>query len=384
MAISIDFSDENGVSSKTIVARHRAGDDHWLTGGHRGCSAASHELVLAPFKTVEKPENVSRPKPEGDLRLHPTDWAGVTERHQRDGANLFWANNTFYECSQGTPAGGVVYHHSRVDANPVTRVQALAPNWVPELMASANELGFDWWTFAAELPEAAKMFIDIADKLRKGMTAIRKGKLGKQLSKASFADIPNTYFMYNFGIAPLVNDMETLLEKVGLPKTAYLPIKAFAKNETGSIYTPDDGGTVCAHRYSARANALVSFDRDYNPYMNTGSLLGAAWELTYASWIVDYFIPIGDYIASRSVPRGMKIEGVNTSFCSEYRAVQNVDNVTMYGDADYALAHTRWKTLWRTAYPEGLPAPEFIVWSPNLTTKKMLNLGMLLAQRVLT
>lgn len=362
----------------TKYAAHRDDSESHLNT-HNLCEYSVTEYSAIPSTTVEKRSNPQRLKPGGDLRFNPTDWDGPVITQKRNGLRRYpagWGNTI--ECSSG--AIGPVYDWHTIDAVENVNGTCDDPAWQAELLGECSAVGFDWWTFCAELPEAAKMFLQIGGIIKESYKKFKKGK--NPLSGANLKDIPAAYFMYNFGMKPLVNDLDTLISKIGEERTASVPVKSYSKQSNSgrsSVYA----GTEWTYEKSVRAQCMLSFDMDYSPYLNTGSILGAAWELTYASWIVDYFVPIGDYIALRSIPRGMNIQAVQASTKSDFRAMQGMDDVDKWGDIIALPAHYRRTALNRRVYGNSLPDPGIPTWSPNLTTKRLTNLGMFLAQKVL-
>jgi hypothetical protein len=53
--------------------------------------------------------------------------------------------------------------------------------------------------------------------------------------------------------------------------------------------------------YSGRSNVYVEYKTPYAEYINVGNPLEWAWERVPFSFVVDWIIPVGSYIASLSV-----------------------------------------------------------------------------------
>jgi hypothetical protein len=126
-------------------------------------------------------------------------------------------------------------------------------------------------------------------------------------------DVAASELVYSYGVAPLVSDLFDSIEVLRLRlerpvfKRFHVRVKGENKESIDRVY-PDDpfsyvnstGGTSgwTSWKVSNDVAAYVWFDLEKASNFTLGNPLEIGWELVPFSFVVDWMIPIGDYLIS--------------------------------------------------------------------------------------
>jgi hypothetical protein len=164
----------------------------------------------------------------------------------------------------------------------------------------------------AEWRQSEKMIVARAGQLVQGLRAVRRGDLGKlnKLFGAPKGFRPkaksgaNLWLEYHFGWSPLVNDIHSAVKVLSaVPPSFKIRGRGRSREpfsiKTGnaSTYIQADGLYVCATECGGEV--FVS-----NPNLALANQMGlinpltVAWELVPFSFLVDWFLPVGDFLNS--------------------------------------------------------------------------------------
>lgn len=237
----------------------------------------------------------------------------------------------------------------------------------------------------AEYKESVKMFYELAVKLAHAYRNIRKGKFSRawvrkdNLRKVSH--IPASILYYNFGVAPLVSDLFSVVEALRLKLTAPILMRTSAsikKSLNSDFRSGQFSGTL---KGTFRQRATIYYDMDPNSYLSEsfdfGNPLEWAWELIPFSFVIDWAIPIGSFLGQIDALTGISnLRGVVTTKC-EQRYSARWDDVTSFTRpfTGYYRSYQR-DTI--TSVPLNLPR-----WEPDASYMKLLNASSILATMVL-
>lgn len=174
--------------------------------------------------------------------------------------------------------------------------------------------------FAAERKEAASAIVSRARTLGKAWTALRKGRFREFLKtldvppKKAHRDLVRTrsrqaagyWLEYWFGWSPLVQDVYAAVELLDseYPSGVVRAVSGAGVSRAGRTYQPYEGKILCAIQADVQ---LV------NPMLYRANQFGVlnptviAWELVPFSFLVDWFLPIGNYLASFSDFAGLEL-----------------------------------------------------------------------------
>lgn len=237
----------------------------------------------------------------------------------------FWAANmdatpqTWYDA----PNANVAYNisgYNRVGVVDVAKDRALS-KLKGKVMTASSELG----TTLAEWRQSVDMIHDRAVQLRKAWQALRRGRfrqfkryLGmdpKGPPSTKPADAAKLWLEYWFGWSPLVAD---IYESVNVLQSE-LPTKP-VRARSGAPWTKDVLGKQSAnwdwqHRQSGDCSVVIGCSvKVSNKNLLRANQLGLinpasiAWELVPFSFLVDWFIPVGQFLDGWTMWAGLSVE----------------------------------------------------------------------------
>lgn len=264
---------------------------------------------------------------------------------------------------------GSTYYRKRVRVGPRTAphfsrfgvsstYQPNVPDWVVDkakAAAIANmqggnlNLGFA----LAELPKTVRGLADITTRFARGLSAARKGNFAKMgkiwgISPRGTAD---NWLSYQYGIKPLVSDLFAAQEGI---KNA-LGKRAGMKLTAKGVATYTDSSSKVGWEYPKRlygcevGYSFVIKDSELAGLASLGltNPLAIAWEVVPLSFVVDWFLPIGQFLEGLSGFHGTEFgTGYQTNFVKVNGKI--IDKITHndYGDTEWRckiFAMRRWK-----------------------------------------
>jgi hypothetical protein len=228
----------------------------------------------------------------------------------------------------------------------------------------------------AEYKESCKLFYELALTLRNAYRTIRKGKFRRR-RRLKLSDIPASVLQFNFGVAPLFGDLYSVVEALRLKLTAPILMR-----ESVSIKIPFEQVISWADftydlKGGLRQRATIYYDIDptqyLSEYVDFGNPVEWVWELIPFSFMVDWLIPIGDWLGNLDALTGItNIRGVVTSKMDQrWTASWNQADVSLTKPTGYWRSYQR--DLFYTV-PVSLPR-----WEPSGSWKKLLNASSILA-----
>lgn len=146
-------------------------------------------------------------------------------------------------------------------------------------------------------------------------------RLGREVLRGS----AKGWLAYQFAILPVLNDIYSALELIENGMTSPNSFRAFAEQEE-----PLDGGTsksgtyTYALRWSGKRGVKVECAykiRDSHLYTLSSfgilSPAGLAWELLPLSFVLDWFVPVGNFLSAIGKPLGLTFDwGYRTTYCA--------------------------------------------------------------------
>jgi hypothetical protein len=147
-------------------------------------------------------------------------------------------------------------------------------------------------------------------------TGVRKG--AKRLS--------DNWLEYHFGWSPLISDIGEYV-KVFTSPIPKLQVRANGYGTNGLI--SHSGNNTYISQFATRCQLLADFWIS-NPNLNLADQLGfinpasVAWELVPFSFVVDWFVNVGDIIASCTDFAGVTFEQPTTTYLSEIHYTRQV------------------------------------------------------------
>jgi len=184
---------------------------------------------------------------------------------------------------------------------------------------------------------------DYKNKRRKFRYALKNGK-------AVTLFVSGEWLRFRYGIMPLMNDVQAALQAL---ETGYTKeekrytARATSQAEKFSVLTGQNvydqirvnWQRILKQEYSVRVAILDEYVR--TPATDLGltvqNLATVAWELVSYSFVVDWFVNVGDYINSNFPKLGVRNLGASTSVRTTTRLVANSTSFEVIDPAKYAL-----------------------------------------------
>lgn len=168
---------------------------------------------------------------------------------------------------------------------------------VTEALAQINAKTLDLLTTLAELPETIQMIVDILKKVADLIVGYKKeiGHLGKILKdpKELSEKAASLWLQYRYGIMPLIYTVQGALEVLEEQSKGveFIDVKK-KKTITSKVFTDIEVEQI--HRVFIKRR-IVDFTVDNSLLINPAL---TAWELVTLSFVIDWFLNIGDILAS--------------------------------------------------------------------------------------
>jgi len=192
----------------------------------------------------------------------------------------------------------------------------------------------------AERKQAVKMIAERAATLASFVRSVRKGdfrKAAKVLGYSRKKDVPkgvsrakhwsNNFLEYHFGWVPLIKDIHSAAEVLQGP-----PPSRMARGSGSGFYEdivggypkyPKYGQQAWRRQYVYKVKAGARFTI-MNPDLHLANRLGltnpfvVAWELVPFSFVVDWFVPVGDFLNGMTATLGVQVDDAWNSFKIEH------------------------------------------------------------------
>lgn len=174
--------------------------------------------------------------------------------------------------------------------------------------------------FAAERREAASAIVTRALTLRKAWLALRKGRFREFLRtldvppKKAHRDLVRTrarqasgyWLEYWFGWSPMLQDIFAAVELLDseYPSGVVRAASGASVSRSGSVFDPYEGKVICVIQADVQLVNPMLYRANQFGVLNPAVI---AWELVPFSFLVDWFLPIGNYLASFSDFAGLEL-----------------------------------------------------------------------------
>lgn len=235
-----------------------------------------------------------------------------------------------------------------IEDNALTTSGLDAMKYVSAAAAKCYSQGFDVGTFLGELKDTRRLFESLGKRLAGLTTDFAKysPKASYAITKAALKNLNfgrvyryvnrrskqagNSYLEGRYGWRPLVSDLNNLAHAVKMLNEKVTRVSQTAGTsvswnvDSGEYISGQDATRIVYNRkvrnYTVGARGIVAADFSPSPfYINP---VTTAWELTKFSFVVDWFVGIGDWLESMSLmvlarnwtaANGYKIECLGTA-----------------------------------------------------------------------
>lgn len=330
------------------------------------------------YAAIARPDTVRRKKPT-DLKSPEalTAWGG----HSR-----VYSAKAPVTVSKFFPWSGYTYvYHNADPANWATcgfTQTPYEPDWRTKLRLTVKDQKVNLAQSLAEYRQTQNMFVSNANAIGNALRAARRGwwkDAAKHLGltpRQSRGTVSNRWLEMQYGWMPLIQDLHGSVEELQAalqrPRTRKVTCKV-KSNDRVKIENYQDpyGNTTYIEeewKYSVRVNAWLQQESLAAVRLGLANPIDLAWELLPYSFVIDWFIPIGDWLNSLDAGVGV---------------------TRIYGTATtrvYHIAINSWgsqyvrKEEYSRSVIDGLPSPPLPRWEPSVGYKRVANALSLLSQ----
>lgn len=258
------------------------------------------------------------------------------------------------------------------------------PDWSAKVLQEVAKEYVNLGSSLAEYRETGKMFAQFAETTHKVWHYFRNSKRGKffldNFGKLTPCSVPAAELAYSFGIAPLAEDLfsaaESLKLRLGQPILRKISTQSRTNTTRDIRSTPH---SLSVHSYSVEKEMVSDRCKLHIPLnplgpmnFNFGNPTNWVWELIPFSFVVDWGIPIGQWLEDIDTLKSIgNISGTRT------RKIQKV--------VTYRYRIQRQSGAWYTNASNGkvsykshqrflvnsLPFPKLPRWNPSPTYHKV-------------
>lgn len=236
--------------------------------------------------------------------------------------NLGWISRRYEWVSSsdgnGSYGGGLGFY---------TNVHTWSYNKAYEKLVSQLNNNSMWAVNLAEQNQSLNMIINRAHMLREFIRDLRKLRFAEAAATLRFYTVPkgvskskslaNNFLEYHFGWEPLLNDIYAAVETFLDPHLpGYRPVRGKGSARDGTHVAPDyanfvSGGTT---RESSKTTigcdiAITNHNARLATELGLVNPLSVAWELVPFSFVVDWFVNVGQVLSSYTDFAGLQTSG---------------------------------------------------------------------------
>lgn len=238
---------------------------------------------------------------------------------------------------------------------------------VTSATADANNRYWDILTELAELPELVKYILNClkeAADIISIFKAKRKALLSRGAAKEIASQLADWWLEFRYAIMPLVYSIEDAFAYFSAAETIFQTTRA---RDDSKVSVPDLPGYVTEDTVDVIERCFIkrSFTSASAGVFLTKNLLVTAWEKVTLSFVVDWFLNIGDLLTSLLDPPGIKSEG--STFSSQVKPT-TVTYVRASDSSRVTVTFQGYKTS-----PITPSAHTGLVFSPHITWKRTLD-----------
>lgn len=320
----------------------------WLTLGTVTPSGSSFYQQSFTQLVRSRTASARRPRPKGVERLFNGTGGSAMIQSNNPGIGVYanynkldgrWSNTTL-----SMVEGNVTPGETAIGL-PTTYSQS---EWSNQLRKKLKDTSLNLAQAFAERKQTEKMFVDFGSRLVKAYRAVRKGRphdvysaltggktLPKGWKRGFKPDVLKTasdnWLAWQYGVRPLVSDMSGAITEYlkvrGVPpliRNVHLrtPKKAVSGNETTYQESNPLGRAMvdsCVMTLTGRITCYAEFESGQSSWDQTAARLGLTspalllWELIPYSFVIDWFLQVGEFLEAQGSITGLKRVGIHVS-----------------------------------------------------------------------
>lgn len=223
----------------------------------------------------------------------------------------------------------------------------------------------------AEYKQSAASIASTATALFKAARAVRRGRFGDAADALRMKYFPkgvsvhksfaNNWLEYHFGWEPLVKDIYDACDVINNPVKSFALERGRAKDVIYQ-HTSQDLGSVVRDDYSRGVQSCTQGARIHfaNPGLahtlhqwGLDDPVGIAWELVPFSFVVDWFVNVGEFLASRGDFAGMQLDYTYKTLKLDVTTYSILSTKSGFSPAWYANSTVRYVNVSRTTSLSG-------------------------------
>jgi hypothetical protein len=193
---------------------------------------------------------------------------------------------------------------------------------------------FNLGVFIAESSEALGMIFNAANRLSRAITGVRRGNW-RAVKRSLFPDssgpnvtpfykkgrtVAENWLALQYGWMPLISDLDAgarmLAHMTESPYSLRVPAQ---RQKIGNLKTASPSNTE-AVGFCTKSKSIIAYLREVDLPQLVGltNFASIAWERLPYSFVADWAIPIGNYLAARGIAQSLKGTFVTTSWQTMY------------------------------------------------------------------
>jgi hypothetical protein len=323
----------------------------YMTGGliFDGVNLTDNRVITyAPWKTESRNRSGKRARPVGVAKLF--DGTTVSSSKELDLRSVLWQYFYSLPPSRNWSATGSLIGAGHLG----TGYSSNIPDkyWVNRLRSKIRDTDVNLAQAFAERKQTEKMFVDFGKRLLKAYQPLRRGNvfgvfnalLGSGFRpKKGWKETVNTtskvaadhWLAWQYGVRPLISDLQGSVKeyyKVRGIRPLIRTYRVLAVNDervdarsqdSNSLYVTTATQNANIRCYAEFQDSAQAWDQSAQRLGLTDPLL-LAWELIPYSFVVDWFINVGSFLAASGSFSGLKRVGVHITTTTVTRSTANV------------------------------------------------------------
>lgn len=180
----------------------------------------------------------------------------------------------------------------------------------------------------AERRQSLNTVRDVVTRVASTLAALKRGNLraaAKTIFPQDSKQLANDHLMMQYGILPLISDLKGVAEHLSRPQKSFRFTESVIKKHIISDMPVDHStkvGIVCKTKVYRKVEIIVKYQCTLEitfpgtrPLVELGlvNLASLGWEVLPYSFVVDWLIPIGDYLNSLDAFSGLRVVSVHKS-----------------------------------------------------------------------
>lgn len=220
----------------------------------------------------------------------------------------------------------------------------------PAIQGSDFHLG----VFIAEAPMAVKMIGNAATRLNGAISAARKGDFrkaqnvllsGRNIQERFRNKTASNWLELQYGWLPLISDMESGAQFLA-HKAYHSPItRVRVSRQVSNRITSNSPSLwgVSSDSWSYTRKSIIANIREVDQVQLSGltDVASIAWERTPYSFVVDWAIPIGNYLSARNTVGSLQAEYITTTMIRSFARPDR--DIILSGNSWYGCS-SRWES----------------------------------------